>query len=86
MTMIAMIVAPMSALTTVLPLSAFGISFNIMILGGIAAAIGLGPARHAGRDRVDGAPRRSIPDAGGLGGNSIAGHVRALTNPPDQSG
>ena len=40
-TTVAMIVVPMAVLTTVLLLSALGMSFNIMTLGGIAAAIGL---------------------------------------------
>jgi multidrug efflux pump subunit AcrB len=40
-TLVAMIVVPLSVLITVLLLSLLGISFNIMTLGGIAAAIGL---------------------------------------------
>lgn len=40
-TMVAVIVVPMSVLITVVLLSALGMSFNIMTLGGIAAAIGL---------------------------------------------
>ncbi|MBO0736262.1 MAG: efflux RND transporter permease subunit [Alphaproteobacteria bacterium] len=40
-TLVAMIVVPLSVLITVLLLSFFGITFNIMTLGGIAAAIGL---------------------------------------------
>ena len=39
--LVAMITVPMSVLTTCVLLSAFGITFNIMTLGGIAAAIGL---------------------------------------------
>ena len=39
--LVAMIVVPLSVLITVLLLSLFGMSFNIMTLGGIAAAIGL---------------------------------------------
>ncbi|HEY3909668.1 MAG TPA: efflux RND transporter permease subunit [Stellaceae bacterium] len=39
--LVAMIVVPLSVLTTVLLLSLFGMTFNIMTLGGIAAAIGL---------------------------------------------
>jgi multidrug efflux pump subunit AcrB len=38
---VAMITVPMSVMTTCLLLSAFGMTFNIMTLGGIAAAIGL---------------------------------------------
>ncbi|MFI5001903.1 MAG: efflux RND transporter permease subunit, partial [Reyranellales bacterium] len=40
-TMVAVIVVPMSVLITAVLLSALGMSFNIMTLGGIAAAIGL---------------------------------------------
>ena len=40
-TAVAMLVVPLSILITVLLLSALGMSFNIMTLGGIAAAIGL---------------------------------------------
>jgi len=40
-TSVAMIVVPMSVLVTCVLLSAFGMTFNIMTLGGIAAAIGL---------------------------------------------
>jgi len=40
-TLVAMIVVPMAVLITVLLLSVLGMSFNIMTLGGIAAAIGL---------------------------------------------
>jgi multidrug efflux pump subunit AcrB len=40
-TAVAMIVVPLSVLITVLLLSLFGMTFNIMTLGGIAAAIGL---------------------------------------------
>jgi multidrug efflux pump subunit AcrB len=40
-TLVAMIVVPLSVLITVLLLSLLGMSFNIMTLGGIAAAIGL---------------------------------------------
>ncbi len=40
-TLVAMIVVPLTVLITVLLLSALGMSFNIMTLGGIAAAIGL---------------------------------------------
>jgi multidrug efflux pump subunit AcrB len=40
-TLVAMIVVPLSVLTTVLLLSLLGMTFNIMTLGGIAAAIGL---------------------------------------------
>jgi multidrug efflux pump subunit AcrB len=40
-TLVAMIVVPLSVLITVLLLLALGLSFNIMTLGGIAAAIGL---------------------------------------------
>jgi multidrug efflux pump subunit AcrB len=40
-TLVAMIVVPLSVLITVLLLSLLGMSLNIMILGGIAAAIGL---------------------------------------------
>ncbi|HEV2163162.1 MAG TPA: efflux RND transporter permease subunit [Stellaceae bacterium] len=40
-TSVAMIVVPMSVLVTCVLLSALGMSFNIMTLGGIAAAIGL---------------------------------------------
>lgn len=39
--LVAMVTVPMSVLTTCLLLSAFGMTFNIMTLGGIAAAIGL---------------------------------------------
>ncbi|MGH7224778.1 MAG: efflux RND transporter permease subunit, partial [Gemmataceae bacterium] len=39
--LVAMIVVPMSVLVTCLLLSVFGMTFNIMTLGGIAAAIGL---------------------------------------------
>ncbi|TAM84884.1 MAG: efflux RND transporter permease subunit [Candidimonas sp.] len=38
---VAMVTVPMSVMTTCLLLSALGMSFNIMTLGGIAAAIGL---------------------------------------------
>jgi len=40
-TLVAMMVVPLSVLITVLLLSLFGMTFNIMTLGGIAAAIGL---------------------------------------------
>ena len=40
-TLVAMIVVPMSVLVTCVLLSALGMTFNIMTLGGIAAAIGL---------------------------------------------
>ena len=40
-TLVAMMVVPLSVLITILLLSALGMSFNIMTLGGIAAAIGL---------------------------------------------
>jgi multidrug efflux pump subunit AcrB len=40
-TLVAMIVVPMSVAVTIQLLSALGMSFNIMTLGGIAAAIGL---------------------------------------------
>src|SRR5487761_161583 len=40
-TMVAMMVVPLSVLITVMLLSLFGMTFNIMTLGGIAAAIGL---------------------------------------------
>ena len=40
-TLVAMTVVPMSVLITILLLSLLGMSFNIMTLGGIAAAIGL---------------------------------------------
>jgi multidrug efflux pump subunit AcrB len=40
-TLVAMIVVPLSVLITVLLLSALGATFNIMTLGGLAAAIGL---------------------------------------------
>jgi len=40
-TLVAMIIVPISVLVTVLVLYALGLSFNIMTLGGIAAAIGL---------------------------------------------
>lgn len=40
-TLVAMIVVPLSVLITVLLLSALGMTFNIMTLGGLAAAIGL---------------------------------------------
>jgi multidrug efflux pump subunit AcrB len=40
-TLVAMMVVPLSVLITILLLSLFGMSFNIMTLGGIAAAIGL---------------------------------------------
>jgi multidrug efflux pump subunit AcrB len=40
-TLVAMLVVPLSVLITVLLLSLLGMSFNIMTLGGIAAAIGL---------------------------------------------
>jgi multidrug efflux pump subunit AcrB len=40
-TLVAMLVVPLSVLITVLLLSLLGMSLNIMILGGIAAAIGL---------------------------------------------
>ncbi|HKT19633.1 MAG TPA: efflux RND transporter permease subunit [Stellaceae bacterium] len=40
-TLVAMLVVPLSVLTTVLLLSALGMTFNIMTLGGLAAAIGL---------------------------------------------
>jgi multidrug efflux pump subunit AcrB len=40
-TLVAMMVVPLSVLVTVLLLSLFGMTFNIMTLGGIAAAIGL---------------------------------------------
>jgi multidrug efflux pump subunit AcrB len=39
--LVALIVVPLSVLTTVLLLSLLGLTFNIMTLGGIAAAIGL---------------------------------------------
>jgi multidrug efflux pump subunit AcrB len=41
MTLVAMMVVPLSVLVTVLLFAALGMSFNIMTLGGIAAAIGL---------------------------------------------
>jgi multidrug efflux pump subunit AcrB len=40
-TLVAMMVVPLSVLVTVLLLSGLGVTFNIMTLGGIAAAIGL---------------------------------------------
>jgi multidrug efflux pump subunit AcrB len=40
-TLVAMMVVPLSVLITVLLLSLFGMTFNIMTLGGIAAAVGL---------------------------------------------
>ncbi len=40
-TLVAMMVVPLSVLVTVLLLSLLGMTFNIMTLGGIAAAIGL---------------------------------------------
>ena len=40
-TLVAMMVVPLSVLITVLLLALFGMTFNIMTLGGIAAAIGL---------------------------------------------
>ena len=40
-TLVAMIIVPLSVLITVLLLSLLGVTFNIMTLGGIAAAIGL---------------------------------------------
>jgi multidrug efflux pump subunit AcrB len=40
-TVVAVIVVPLSVFTTILLLSVLGMSFNIMTLGGIAAAIGL---------------------------------------------
>ena len=40
-TLVAMMVVPLSVLITVLLLSVLGMTFNIMTLGGIAAAIGL---------------------------------------------
>ena len=40
-TLVAIIVVPVTLLITVLVLSATGLSFNIMTLGGIAAAVGL---------------------------------------------
>ncbi|MGH8291018.1 MAG: efflux RND transporter permease subunit [Steroidobacteraceae bacterium] len=40
-TLVAMLVVPLSVLITVLLLSVLGLTFNIMTLGGIAAAIGL---------------------------------------------
>ncbi|MGH6988711.1 MAG: efflux RND transporter permease subunit [Stellaceae bacterium] len=40
-TLVAMMIVPLSVLITVLLLSVLGLSFNIMTLGGIAAAIGL---------------------------------------------
>ena len=40
-TLVAMLVVPLSVLITVLLLALFGMTFNIMTLGGIAAAIGL---------------------------------------------
>ena len=40
-TLVAMMIVPMSVLVTVLLLSVLGMTFNIMTLGGIAAAIGL---------------------------------------------
>jgi multidrug efflux pump subunit AcrB len=40
-TLVAMLIVPMSVMSTVLLLRALGMSFNIMTLGGIAAAIGL---------------------------------------------
>jgi len=40
-TIVAVIVVPLSVLTTVLLLSLLGMTFNIMTLGGIAAAVGL---------------------------------------------
>lgn len=40
-TLVAIMVVPLSVLITVLLLSLFGLSFNIMTLGGVAAAIGL---------------------------------------------
>lgn len=40
-TLVAMIVVPMSVVITIMLLSMLGMSFNIMTLGGIAAAIGL---------------------------------------------
>jgi multidrug efflux pump subunit AcrB len=40
-TLVAMMVVPLAVLITVLLLSLFGLTFNIMTLGGIAAAVGL---------------------------------------------
>ena len=65
-TLIAVIVVPATLATTMLVLSLLGMSFNIMTLGGIAAAVGLliddvivmveHIARRAGAASVDGAP------------------------------
>jgi multidrug efflux pump subunit AcrB len=62
-TLVAMMVVPLSVLITVLVLSVLGMTFNIMTLGGIAAAIGLliddvivmieHIARRAGAPEVD---------------------------------
>ncbi len=40
-TVVAIVVVPLSVFITILPLSVLGMTFNIMTLGGIAAAIGL---------------------------------------------
>jgi multidrug efflux pump subunit AcrB len=65
-TLVAVIVVPATLAATVLVLSVLGMSFNIMTLGGIAAAVGLliddvivmveHIARRAGAPRADGTP------------------------------
>ncbi|HJS87235.1 MAG TPA: efflux RND transporter permease subunit, partial [Acetobacteraceae bacterium] len=76
-TLVAIIVVPVTLLITVLVLSVMGLSFNIMTLGGIAAAVGLliddvivmieHIARRAGAaDRTEGEPAMARGRAGVL--------------------
>ena len=73
-TLVAMIVVPATLATTVLLLSLLGLTFNIMTLGGIAAAVGLviddvitmleHLARRAGAAGLDGDPADTVLPAG----------------------
>jgi len=84
-TLIAMLVVPLTLAVTVLLLQVFGLSFNIMTLGGIAAAVGLviddvivmvehvarraGAGEHGGEAAVLPAAREFLPP---LTGSSLA--------------
>ena len=73
-TLVAMLVVPATLATTVLLLSVLGLTFNIMTLGGIAAAVGLiiddvitmieHLARRAGAAGLEGDPANAVLPAG----------------------
>ena len=75
-TLVAIMVVPLSVMITVLLLSVLGMTFNIMTLGGLAAAIGLLDRRFGGDDRAHRAPRRrararAVAHRGAAGGARI---------------